>query len=123
MLGGGSLGAVGLGMTGETAFIAGGGAILGLELTTTISSESYVLLSDSNSTMNECAKLLTFVEYALLDKLHEIDVAKKLLSQMDIAINYIGKMIDELPNKLKDRKKIEKNQKRIYLTLLNQRLY
>ncbi|WP_317318165.1 hypothetical protein [Longibaculum muris] len=123
MLGGGSLGAVGLGMTGETAFIAGGGAILGLELTTTISSESYVLLSDSNSTMNECAKLLTFVEYALLDKLHEIDVAKKLLSQMDIAINYIGKMIDELPNNLKDRKKIEKNQKRIYLTLLNQRLY
>ena len=90
MLGGGSLGAVGLGMTGETAFIAGGGAILGL---------------------------------ALLDKLHEIDVAKKLLSQMDIAINYIGKMIDELPNNLKDRKKIEKNQKRIYLTLLNQRLY
>lgn len=96
---------------------------MGLELTTTISSESYVLLSDSNSTMNECAKLLTFVEYALLDKLHEIDVAKKLLSQMDIAINYIGKMIDELPNNLKDRKKIEKNQKRIYLTLLNQRLY
>lgn len=44
----------------------------------------------------------------LLDKLYEFDVTEKILYQMDISINNIGKMIDKFPKGLKTERKIRK---------------
>lgn len=50
----------------------------------------------------------------LLDKLYEFDVTEKILYQMDISINNIGKMIDGFPKGLK----IERNIRKIYFISL-----
>lgn len=61
-IGGGSLATGGLGMAGGTAILAGGGALLGLAGSSTVAATAIIEALPERYVLNECCKLLTFVE-------------------------------------------------------------
>jgi len=101
-IGGGSLAAGGLGMSGGTAIIAGGGAVLGLASSTgTVSVASMLNQMDDNSIIRMAAKLSAFCDVVIKGVFRDDTTIKNLIAAIDRIIEKSEKELEEL--------KIERN--------------
>lgn len=115
LVGGGSLAVGGLGMAGGTAIIAGGGALLGIAGSGAASFSSVLLLSSKDSILRECAKLMTFCKYVLIDQYNKPEVVKTFQKNVQEGIKEIEVKIASLEDQLKEEdqeKEIIKNLKK-----------
>lgn len=108
-LGGGALAIGGLGMAGGTAVVTGGGTLLGLLGTGAISLSTLAVLSSKAYVLNECAKLMTFCECVLIEKMHDTESVSEIQ-------NGIFKLTDELKFEIEknDTKTSNKEEKEKY---------
>lgn len=106
MLGGGSLAVGGLGMAGGTMVIAGGGTILGLTASGLTNKATTLLFSNSDYTLKECSKLLTITKYTILNKYSNIEVAERLLLQLNNRITSLTESYDEISTTIENKKEI-----------------
>ena len=89
MIGGGSLAMGGLGIAGGTAILAGGGSLLSLITTGVLTSTISNILSDSNTTLNECTKLMCYAKFVLIDRLKDyesVEILSKQIKQLSKTI-------------------------------------
>ena len=121
-IGGGSLAASGLGMAGGMAIVTGGGALLGGIGSGVASISKAMIITSKDYTMNECAKLLTYCKYVLIDQYGRNDVVKQIQKQYEKNIDEVKREIEDKENEPEynerpQRKKIRES--RISLKYLN----
>ena len=83
-VGGGSLAAGGLGMAGGTAIITGGGALLGLASSGSLSAAALLMSTSSEYWIRQSAKLLTYCKCTLCETLNDKAALQTLVTQVDI---------------------------------------
>ena len=141
-VGGGSLAAGGLGMAGGTAILTGGGALLGMAGSGTVSLAAVLGATSELLTLSECAKLLTFSKMVIIDELNkpellhivgvgvdkcitelEVDlgrierskITKKTVKHMEASLKYLNNCLKEL-DKMKQKSRllsISNNQRKL----------
>ena len=83
-VGGGSLAAGGLGMAGGTAIITGGGALLGLASSGSLSAAALLMSTSSEYWVRQSAKLLTYCKCTLCETLNDKAALQTLATQIDL---------------------------------------
>ncbi len=86
----------GLGIAGGTAIITGGGALLGLAGSGSVSAATMMLQAPSEYWVRQGAKLLTYSNCVLCDYLNEKEYAKGILHQIEFAISNTEEEIKSL---------------------------
>lgn len=115
-VGGGSLAVGGLGMAGGTAILTGGGALLGMLGSSSVSLATMNMLSSKDYIIKECAKLLTLCDYILIEKFDRIDIVLNMQIYLENQINVLNTQIQILKmqgskNDKKEIKSMESNLK------------
>jgi len=103
MVGGGALAAGGLGMAGGTVIITGGGALLGIASPGAVSLSSFLILSSKGYALNECAKLLTFCKYVLINQHGKKDIVRTIQENVGKCLHELEHELESLNNEPKDK--------------------